>query len=161
MSDDELEALYTEHAARLQTFLYRRLRGDEAARDLASDVWLRFVERMREGYVLTGPPLAFLYHLGRQRAADYRRWRWVRAGDRRVGDDDEGPGCERHAAARADADRAMRALNERERSVVVCRFWYGLSRDETATMLRLTATTVKDTQERAMSRMRRALEVVS
>ena len=67
------------------------------------------------------------------------------------------------AAAFADDDRrrvlaAVEQLSERDRSVIVCRYFLDLSEQETAEVLRLRRGTVKSRSSRALGRLRALLE---
>jgi len=67
------------------------------------------------------------------------------------------------AAALAGEERtrllaAVAHLSERDRSVIVCRYFLDLSERETATVLRLRQGTVKSRCSRALERLRRMLE---
>lgn len=63
-----------------------------------------------------------------------------------------------HVADRDQLVRALRALPERRRRVVVLRYLVGLSENEAATTLGVTAGTVKSTAARGLAQLRAVLE---
>jgi RNA polymerase sigma factor (sigma-70 family) len=63
------------------------------------------------------------------------------------------------AERRQELLAAVNGLREEERLVVGCRFFLGLSEEETAQTLRLRRGTVKSRQSRALARLREQMEV--
>ncbi len=68
-------------------------------------------------------------------------------------------GAERRERTRLVAD-AVRALPQRQREVVVCRFYLGLTERETAEMLEISLGSVKKHGSRAMARLQESLGVI-
>jgi RNA polymerase sigma-70 factor (ECF subfamily) len=65
------------------------------------------------------------------------------------------------AESRADLLRAVDSLREEDRLVIACRYFVGLSEDETAAALGVARGTVKSRTSRALTRLRDRLEEVA
>lgn len=113
----ELEEQYD----KIYRYCYFKLRHAQTAEDVTQETFLRFLER--GGYQRIGRPLAFLYTVARNLCMDEFRRRkpeelaegW--ADERSVYDTDSGAGAER-----LDLYRALAALTERERELLLLRY---------------------------------------
>lgn len=154
--DAEAE-LYARLAPRVTRYGLRHLRDEQAAADLTQQVLLMTIERLRDGQVREPERLAS-YVLGMCRLVvldlkrgGRRRERVLRqfAGDLPTAGPAEGP--------RLDTERlaaCVRALSERERSVLVLTFYSERTASEVAQELGLTAGNVRVIRHRALDRLR-------
>jgi RNA polymerase sigma factor (sigma-70 family) len=126
--------------------------GDvDAAEDAAQEA---FVKAHQHGLERIHRPGAWLLVVGTRELFRHRR-RIRRERDRWVDAIDRGSGTPFDTAAdRADLLAALRELSERQRAMVVARFYYGLSYDEIAAEFGVRGGTVGATLHQALAKLR-------
>ena len=161
--DSAAEAeLYRRLAPRVRLYGLRHLRDRQAAADLAQQVLLMTLERLRAGEVREPEKIAsFVLGASRMTVIEMRR------GTRRRealletwGDATEA--FEAPEPLVLDPDRlagCLGALSERERSVVVLTFFADKPADEVGTELAISAGNVRVIRHRALARLRERLGV--
>jgi RNA polymerase sigma-70 factor (ECF subfamily) len=149
-------------APRIRLYGLRHLRDPHAAHDLVQQVLLVTLERLRAG-TLREPARIASFVLGtcRMVVLEIRRGTWRREtllatyGDREEAVDVPEP-------LALDADKlaaCMKALAERERSVVTLTFFGDRSADEVASELGLSSGNVRVIRHRALARLRACMGV--
>ena len=149
----EWQDLYEREYPRLLRALTAMGGDSDAAEDAAQEA---FVKAHGHGLDRIDRPGAWLLVVGTRELFRHRRRlrrereRWLEAGERGTGS-----GAPFDAAAdRADLLAALRELPERQRSMVVARFYYGLSYDEIAGAFGVRGGTVGATLHHALERLR-------
>lgn len=148
---DELDQLYRAHVPGAQRFAYL-LCGDRGiAEDAVHDAFVSVALSRRRRHIesfnlyfkaaVRNAVLSRLRSLERdaQRSARY-------AGDPKESAEIESPST--------DLTQALLELPERQRAVIICRYWLDLSTADTATVLGCRAGTVKSTLARALEQLR-------
>lgn len=161
-----LSAIYERYAPGIYRYIYYRVGDAEQARDVQGEVFLRMVEGIGR-YEERGWPIgAWLYRIAHDRTVDSLRRRGRRQTlpiDADVEDVLEAEGCPAEAAAeslqRAELRAAMEQLCEAQRRVILLRFIYDLSLQETANQMGRTVGSVKALQHRAIEQLRRIMGV--
>ena len=149
--------LYRRLAPRVRLYGRKHLRDDEAAADLAQQVLLTTIQKLRAGE-LREPErvISFVFGMCRMLTMDLRRGlaRRERLLER-YGEDLMV--ADASVAPRFDEERVAACLDrlpERERSVVVMTFYEDKRADEVAGLLHLTAVNVRVIRHRALNRLR-------
>lgn len=157
--DSEAEAeLYRRLAKRVRLYGLRHLRDEQAAADLAQQVLLTTLERLRAGAVREPEKIAsFVLGMCRMTVLEMRRGTWRREallaawGEREEAYEAPEPlSLDRLAGC-------LEALAERERSVVLLTFFADKAGDEVAAALGLSAGNVRVIRHRALGKLRTCL----
>lgn len=161
MRNERLTDLYAAHAARL--YSYARRHGDRGtAEDLVADAFVIALRRIDDVPTDPGEARAWLIVTVRKLAANRRRressrqdhWRTaVRDGWHARTD----ASAEEVVAERDECVRALAALSEADREVVLLIAWEGLSQDQAASVLGLTRNAFSVRLHRARLRLDRSL----
>lgn len=157
-----LAAIYEQYAPAIFRYAYYRLGDPELARDVQSDVFLRMIESI-DRYEDRGWSIsAWLYRIAHARTIDVLRridrqpqvpleaWSALADGPDEALD---------LTADRAALRKAMARLNPCQRRVVLLRFVYGLSIEETARQMGRSVGSVKALQHRATARLGKLVRV--
>ena len=149
MTDAWRELYDTEYPRLLRALL--AIGGDpDAAEDAAQEA---FVRAHRTGLDRLERPGAWLLVVGTRELLRHRRrrgiedQRWAQRGS------PQAPGMD-SIADRADLLAALRQLPDRERTVVVARYYYGLTYDEIARLFAIKSGTVGATLHHAIEKLR-------
>ncbi len=158
-------ALYERYAPAVFRYLAAHLSSGLDAEDLTTDVFLRAWQSLPNYHERGVPFLAFLLRIARNAVIDqYRR---NRSGQSYPTDleptlEDEAPGPAESLVQqleRQEMAQVLARLNEDYRTVLVLRFINGLSPQETAQVMKRSAGAVRVLQHRALSALRRLLEL--
>src|SRR5215831_5705694 len=163
MTTAEFQGAVLQYKDRVYGYARYLLRDSEEARDVAQECLVKLwqnLDRVDPGAACKGWLLRSAHNL----CVDRMRRRTVRAELRRGDEDPEPadgrPGPERLARsseAGALVERALLALSERDRAVVLLREVEGLAYDEIARTLGLNLGTLKATLHRTRDKLRREL----
>jgi RNA polymerase sigma-70 factor (ECF subfamily) len=154
--------IYDRHQPAIYRYISFRVGGTAAAEDLTSEVFVRVVGRIDRFKYRGRPLLAWLYTIARNLVTDHHR----RVGRHTVTPLDEArpaPGegpearAERHLAE-LGVVRALGALTEEQRQVILLKFVEGMDSAEMAGLLGKTVGSVKALQHRALAALRRAMD---
>jgi RNA polymerase sigma-70 factor (ECF subfamily) len=155
-------ALYDRHYDAVYRYCYYRVGDVALAQDVASEVFVRMVEKLDSFKPRGRPLLAWLYTIARNLIADSHR----RQGRTThlpldealtVGQESLTQDVERSLLA--DCLRiALRHLTEDQRQVILLKFMENHTNAQVARMLRKTEGSIKSLQHRALGSLRRALE---
>ena len=155
------EAFCRRFAPRIRLFGLKRLRSDAAAADLAQDVLILVLDKLRGGAVREPDQIAsFVFGTARQLVIDGRRNTDRRA---RLLDTfalDAEP-AEESAAPALDTERLRHCLHllaERERAVLVMTFYDDCPADRLGQQLGLSAGNVRVIRHRGIERLRRCVQ---
>lgn len=160
---ETLERLYLRLERPLYNVVYRWLWDPHDAQETVQDAFLRLWRRRDDVRLETAEPLLYRTALNlaanRLRARKLRRW-FLGPRDEDAEPPASGPDVEQEAAARerlAATRRAVEALPERLRRVVVLCELAELSYEQVAATLGIPAGTVASRRHEALARLRRAL----
>ncbi len=149
MTDGWRELYETEYPRLLRALL--AIGGDaDAAEDAAQEA---FVRAHRTGLARLDRPGAWLLVVGTRELLRSRRRRRIEDERWAEREQPEAPGSDA-IADRADLLAALRQLPDRQRTVVVARYYYGLSYDEIARLFSIKSGTVGATLHQAIERLR-------
>ncbi|HEV8228526.1 MAG TPA: sigma-70 family RNA polymerase sigma factor [Candidatus Limnocylindria bacterium] len=147
---DPWRELYEHEYARLLRALLAIGGDPDAAEDAAQEA---FVKAHRQGLASLERPGAWLLVVGTRELLRHRRRRHVEH-ERWLERGSATPSAFDAVADRADLLAALRQLPERQRTVVVARYFYGLSYDEIARHFGIKTGTVGATLHQAIEKLR-------
>ena len=149
MTDVWRELYDTEYPRLLRALL--AIGGDpDAAEDAAQEA---FVKAHRTGLERLDRPGAWLLVVGTRELLRHRRRRRIEDQRWALRPRSDAPGMD-SIADRADLLAALRQLPDRQRTVVVARYYYGLSYDEIARLFAIKSGTVGATLHQAIEKLR-------
>ncbi len=164
-----LTQVYTRYHAAIYRYIYHHLGDVQTAQDLASDVFRRFLQALRNGGGPTRQLQAWLYRVAHNLIVDELRRRKHR--DHKSLDDMPGDvlrdgafsldNLVGNAIAMERVRHALLALTDEQRQVVVLKFLEGMSNAETAEITGKTIGAVKALQHRALDALRAQLAAQS
>jgi RNA polymerase sigma-70 factor (ECF subfamily) len=155
---EELQTVYQENLGLIYRYIYSKVGNREEAEDLTSQIFLKAV-RSLDAQRSRQSMQKWLFQVARTTIADY--WRtYYRASvsslEELLNAGWEGPTEEEPVPVSMPpserVQRILRALPERDREVLTCRFLSNLSLKETALRMGLTEANVKVVQFRALKR---------
>jgi RNA polymerase sigma-70 factor (ECF subfamily) len=157
--------LYDRHYDAVYRYCYYRVSDVDLAQDLASEVFVRMVDKL-DAFTARGRPLlAWLYTIARNLVADMYRQRGkvthLALDEASKLSIDGREGLARDVDRRLQADclaAALGHLTEEQRQVILLKFMEDLSNGQVAHLLDKTEGAVKSLQHRALRALRRALE---
>jgi RNA polymerase sigma-70 factor (ECF subfamily) len=156
---EELLARVRDLSLRYARVRLGRFGAEDAAQDVAQEVCIAVLSALST-YEERGLPFeAFVYRISSRKLADVQRVALQGPTPVAVLPDreDETPGPEVTAVRRAEVDLALRLmdrLSEQHREILILRVAVGLTADETAAALDMTAGAVRVAQHRALNRLR-------
>ena len=156
-------SLYDRYFPRVYRYVFYRMRDEQEAEDMTSEVFLRALRAMPR-YEPRQPILAWLYRIARNAVIDRQRAARPRvafedalahpdAADQVVDPDVQLLATDRRARLRA----ALEHLTSEQQEVVVLRFIEGLSAEEVGRIMNKRAGTVRGLQFRALQALRKRL----
>lgn len=167
------QSFYQENLGPIYRYVYSKVRNQEEAEDLTSQVFIKAVRSLdRERNPQS--TRSWLFQVARTTIADYWRAYYRTAisslealleagweGPAEHEDEDEDRLFEFGGSSADHAQRLLQALPERDRDILTCRFLLGLSVRETAIRMGMTEGNVKTSQFRALKRAADLESVVS
>lgn len=170
--DSAFTQLVTTYQDRLTNIFYHMVQSQEAAEDLAQDVFLR-IYRARHGYQPTARFSTWLFRIANNLASNSRRARGRRKEVNLPGSESGPIGPEQLATEKsglmpnrqldrrelqAVVQKAMEQLNERQRMAVLLHKYEDMSYEDIAEAMELTGPAVKSLLSRARENLRQVLE---
>lgn len=170
--DAAFTQLVTAYQDRLTNIFYHMVQSQEAAEDLAQDVFLR-IYRARHGYQPTARFSTWLFRIANNLASNSRRARGRRKEVNLPASDSQPLGPEQLATEKsalmpgrqldrrelqAVVQKAMEQLNERQRMAVLLHKYEDMSYEDIADAMELTGPAVKSLLSRARENLRQVLE---
>ena len=160
--DDVLTELVEQSGDRLLRVAYQLTHDAAAAQDLVQEALLRVYQSVRHRDLA---PQDWYAYLRRAVINEYIRTRRLRSSTEIVTDavpERPAAGClEDRAADQAELWAALGALSERQRAVLVLRYYEGLADHEIATLLGCREATVRSLASRGLAAMRPQVAAVS
>lgn len=157
--------LYDRHYDAVYRYCYYRVSDVDLAQDLASEVFVRMVEKLDTFRARGRPLLAWLYTIARNLVVDVHRQKGKAAhlplntaSD--LSTDGQGE-LARRVDRRLEADclaAALQYLTEEQRRVVLLKFMEDMNNAQVARLLGKSEGAIKSLQHRALGALRRALE---
>lgn len=160
-----LAALYDHYEAKIYSYIYHRVGNQSVAQDLTSQVFLRVLESIQLDRAWETSFSGWLYRIAHNLVIDYyrRRGRTTQVSlDDMSGIQSKSESPESAAERALAAERLRGAINrltEEQAQVVTLRFLEGLSITEVADNMGKTEGAIKALQYRAVSSLRRLMEV--
>lgn len=162
MDSQWVEHLINEYSSGLLKYLAAHTHSREDAEDLMQEVFVSVYEHCAEFDPERCNEQAWLFIIAKRKLVSYyRKYRIDDSID--AMEDYELPGDDSMAqatnlmACRQAVARALTKLDERSRKIIVLRFFNGLSSEETAERMGLSAANVRTIQSRAMKIMEKEL----
>ncbi|HEY7191716.1 MAG TPA: sigma-70 family RNA polymerase sigma factor [Vicinamibacterales bacterium] len=163
-ADAAEDELYRRFAPRVRLFGIKHLRDEMAAQDLAQQVLLMTIERLRAGEVRNLDQIgSFILGASRKTCGGLRRTErrrqdlHARFHAREVADDATEPDVFGMAAV----EHCLAALRERDRTILIQTFYAERATDEIAQALGMTAGAIRVGRHRALTQMRECLDTRS
>ena len=166
MTDEELEAavveLTREYGSRVYTIARRYARTEADAEDLMQEVWTRVIEvlpRKRPDSPMAGWLTMLAMNVGREWTRNRYRWsdfkdRALRFFNIEMEDAPEEGTASGQSPVQAEVQRAVDALPDLQRSVVILRVFEGMSTKETAQAIERSEGTGKASLHRGLQTLR-------
>jgi RNA polymerase sigma-70 factor (ECF subfamily) len=159
---DAFAEIYDRHYPAVYRYIFYRVSSEPVAEDLASEVFVRLVDRIDRFTYRGRPLLAWLYTIARNLVNDHHRF----CGRAEQVPLDEGltagsPDPESAAELALDEERLAQALDcltDGQRDVVILRFLEGLEIRTVAQILDTSYGAVKALQHRGLNALRRVFE---
>lgn len=157
MDDDDVGALYREHAGHIWRYVRARVATDADAEDVVSDVFMRAMRSKGNYDSDRGTEVAWLVGIARHATADhFRRRRPETAHEdvpETVGPDEPGERALEREETSA-LHRNLSRLSEREREALALRFGAELSSPEIGAQLDISPTAARMLVHRAVTKLR-------
>lgn len=161
--EEALAELFETEYERLVRYFYVRIGDGGAAEELASDVFVRALERI-DTYEWRGIPMqAWLFRIAHNLTVDYlRKYSGKRPAPieaaEHVAAKDNPEDTALLAMEREELLDAMQSLTESQREVISLRFFGGLSSEETAQVMKRSNGAVRELQSSGLKKLRGILE---
>jgi RNA polymerase sigma-70 factor (ECF subfamily) len=157
-----LSWIYQNYHDAIYRYLYHHLGEPQTAQDLASEVFGRFLQSLRDGAGPTQQLAAWLYRVAHNLVVDELRCRKHRDHEslegipgNSLGADSENPeDLTGNALATQRLRQALYALTEEQREVIVLKYLQGLDNEEVAAITGKTVGAVKALQHRGLGALR-------
>lgn len=162
LDETALGAVFDAYYEPLYRYIYHHIHHQAAAQDLAAEVFVRLVDQLAQGRGPSRLLRAWLYRVAHNLVVDDARRRayrdhdpleeWTPAGE---------PGVEEQVDSTLSSEqvrRALEALTEGQRSVIVLKYVEGLDNREIARILDTSVGAVKALQHRALAALERQLQ---
>ena len=155
-------ALYDRHYQAIYTYMYYRVDDRDTAVELAAQVFVRMVEKIKSYKSRGRPFLAWLYTIAHNLLVDhYRKHKNVTLMpmDEQLAAESGRPEALADRSLAEDClKKALGQLTEAQRQVIIGKFIEDRSNAEVATILHKTEGAIKSLQHRALAALRRAIE---
>lgn len=157
-SDIQRETIYRDYYGKIYGYLFSKLNNRENAEDLAADVFVKIYEKL-DSYDASRASLStWIYTVTRNTLTDYFR---TRRGYDEIPETLEDGSCVEEEVCSAEMlgllARALEALDERERDIVILRFYSGKTLREIAKQMGISYAYVKVLQNKAFEKMKKFL----
>lgn len=153
------ELIYEQYHKKVLGYIYNRVNQMELAEDLCSDVFMKVYEKLDSFDESKASLSTWIFTITRNRLTDYFR-------TRRVFDEvpetmEDGFSVEEDVCGRETLDSladALQTLDERERDIIVLRYYSGLTLKEIAEKMGISYAYVKLLQNKALVSLKNILE---
>jgi RNA polymerase sigma-70 factor (ECF subfamily) len=156
-----IREIYERYQAGIFRYLYYRLEDPHAAEDLTSEVFIRMIRSLSEYRSGVGSFQGWLYRIAHNLAIDHHR-KWsskasVPLEEELMTAEDDPVQSVDHRLTRERLQKALLALNEAQREVVILRFVNELPIEQVAQALKKSEDAVKGLQRRGLMALRLSL----
>lgn len=163
MNAEWVEHLINEYSTGLLRYLMSHTNSREDAEDLLQDVFMSVYEHCEEFDPSRCNEQAWLFIIAKRKLVSFYRGKKIQDSlddmeDWQVPGEDSMAQAINLMACRQSVAKALSALDEKSRRVVVLRFFEGLSAEEVGEELGITAGNVRTIQSRALKSMGKVLE---
>lgn len=155
--DASFAAVFNEHHRRAVRLAYLLTGDHHQAEDVVADAMAKVYVKWRQGRVDDVGPYLRRAVANQANSRLRRRYLERREASRRTGDDRGVRLVDDHAADRDAVWQAIQQLPDRQRQVVVLRYYEDLSEADTADVLGISTGTVKSSLSRGLSRLEQLL----
>ena len=163
LDQSALAAIYDSLSPELYNYACRLVGDPEAAEDIVSETFFRFLRSLGAGGGPKDHLRAYLYRIIHNLAVDYHRRR-VEPIENSDMDMEQSPSAKNPdvvvelSLSQAQARKALWQLTHEQRQVIMLKFFQGLNNEEIATVIEKPVGAVKSLQHRGLKSMRRILE---
>jgi RNA polymerase sigma-70 factor (ECF subfamily) len=159
-----LSELYDRYAPKIYSYILYQVSDERLAEDLVANVFSKMLVAIQASKAWQQSFVSWLYRIAHNVVVDHFR-RFKHAGnlplDERLISADPDPGSTvEHMLSHEAVKSAMGALTQDQRTVIVLKFFEGLSNVEAAQVMGKTEGAIKSLQYRALGALRRELEEV-
>lgn len=161
MSEKKLIKLYEEHNDAIYRYAYRYLSHEDLAEECVSDVFMRFLQKVRNGSFPNGNTKAYLYRIAHNWIVDYYRQRKPEevADPNNLIDPSPNPEIDLSRSERREQlKKALLSLPEEQRIVVDLHIMENWSHEKVANFLGKTVEASRALQYRALQNLRNTIE---
>ena len=156
---DTREKIYSDYCSKVFGYIRSRVNSVQDAEDIVADVFLKVYEKL-ESYDESKASLStWIYTITRNTLTDYYRTRKVFDEIQELSEDDastEDDVC--HAEMLEILAKALEALDERERDIVVFRYYFNKQLKDIASQMGISYAYVRVLHNRALQNLRLFLE---
>ena len=158
ITDAKKEMIYRDYHAKVSGYIRSKISSPQDAEDIAADVFVKVYDKLDSFDESRASLSTWIYTITRNTLTDYFRTRRV-FGEipeaQADGSDVEEELCSAETLEALAA--ALKALDERERKIIVLRFYSGMTLKEIAGRLNISYAYVKVLQNKALEKMRKNL----
>ena len=159
ITDEKKEQLYRDYHGKVYGYIRSRVNSVQDAEDLASDVFMKIFEKL-ESYNESKASLStWIYTITRNTLTDYFRTRKVFDEIQELSEDDastEDDVCK--AETLELLTKVLEALDERERDIIILRFYSGKTLREISSQMSIYYAYVKVLQNNAFAKIKNFFE---
>lgn len=159
ITDTLKEQIYREYHSKVYGYLLSKMNHAQNAEDLTSDVFIKVYEKLDSFDETKASLSTWIYTIARNTLTDYYRTRKVHE---EIPETLPGPSSvEEEVCTEAMLEtlaKALEALDERERDIVILRFYSGKTLKEIADRMDISYAYVKVLQNKALAKLKNYLE---
>lgn len=159
LAEAKKEDLYRQYSDKVFGYLSSQINNRQDAEDLASDVFLKVFEKLDSFDESKASLSTWIYTITRNTLTDYYRTRRV---FEEVPETLENGGCVEDEVCNAEMletlASALQALEERERDIIILRFYSGKTLKEIAEQMDISYAYVKVLQNKALGNLKKFFE---
>lgn len=157
-----MDALIDEYYPQIYGFVYRTLCGDESAKDITQEVFMRFLAHL-DRYPDDLDIRPYLFQIALNGCRDHFRKQKRRAVEKELVDTIKDEGCSPHEESikserRERIKKALDTLPFEQRTAVLLRYYHQLKFKEIAQILEISESTIKSRIHLGMEKLQRELK---
>ena len=155
MTEEQKTALYKDYSRKVLGYLYNKINNYHQAEDLASNVWMKVFEKLETFDETKASVSTWIFTITRNTLNDWFRTRKVMNDIPETMEDDssvEEEVC--NTETLASLTEGLKHLDERERDIIILRFYSGKTLKEIAENMGISYAYVKILQNKAMATLR-------
>ncbi|MCQ2770204.1 MAG: sigma-70 family RNA polymerase sigma factor [Clostridia bacterium] len=159
LNELQKEKIYLDYHKKVLGYIYNKVNNNDLAEDLTSDVFIKVYEKL-DGFDASKSSMStWIYTIARNTLIDYYRTRKVSEEiPETLVSDESVDGSLINKETLEELNKALQSLDERERMVVVMRYYGNKSLKEIAEHLGISYAYVKVIQNKALTQMKTLLK---